>query len=77
MAALKAIPKKRSGRLLVVVRNVLYKQMIFEAWLSVNHTEYFEEDRLNMLRRKVAKLDIRIQRAVSKERIKETQTAFI
>lgn len=73
MAHLKAIPKKRSGRLLVSVRNHLLKQLKFECWLLINYPEYFDDDYCHSIRRNIAKIEERIKRSVDKERLKETQ----
>lgn len=73
MASFKPIPKKKSGRVLVRVRALLLKQLKFEAWLLANHPMYFDPDRVVSLKRRVAKLDKRIQRAVDRERVKQTQ----
>lgn len=71
MAYLKAIPNKKSGRLLVAVRNNLLKELKFEAWLLLHHPEYYDQDVFNALTKKISKLEKRIQRAVDKDRLKE------
>lgn len=73
MAHLKAIPKKRSGRLLVSVRNHLLKQLKFECWLLVNYPEYFDDEYCYSIRRNLAKIEERIKRAVDKERLKQAK----
>lgn len=67
MPIIKAIPKKRSGRLLVVVRDCLYRQLKFEAWLKVNHPLYYDQDIVDDLNYRLKKLDVRIHRALIRE----------
>ena len=67
MAHLKAIPKKKSGRLLVIVRNRLLKQLHFEGRLAVTHPHLFDADRIEDLKKKCAYLEGRIKRALERE----------
>lgn len=67
MASVKAVPQKKSGRLLVVVRDNLKKEIAFEAWLFVTYPMYFDQDNLNSLRRALNKLEVRILRAAARE----------
>lgn len=71
MAHIKAIPQKRSGRLLVAVRDHLLKQLKFEGWLLMNYPEYFDADYCHLIRHNIAKIDERIKRAVDRERLKQ------
>lgn len=71
MAHIKAIPQKRSGRLLVAVRDHLLKQLKFEGWLLMNYPDYFDPDYCDLLKRKITVLDGRIKRAVDRELLKQ------
>lgn len=71
MAHIKAIPQKRSGRLLVAVRDHLLKQLKFESWLLMNHPDYFDADHCDTLKRRIVILDGRIKRAVDRELLKK------
>lgn len=76
MPIIKAIPKKKSGRILIAVRKLLFKEMKFEVWLQQNHPKYYEEARLIEISQAIAKLNQRIKRASERERAKTVQTVI-
>lgn len=77
MAYLKAIPNKKSGRLLVAVRNNLLKELKFEEWVLINHPQYYDPDNHILLKHKVQELETRIHRAVIKEHMRKIHQAVL
>lgn len=67
MSGRRVILKKRSARLLTVVRDRIHKEIKFEEWLAINHSYLFESERLSVLRRKHAAITTRINRAIERE----------